>query len=145
MKGCKKVVTIVFPIKTIKDLVFFKIDTMFLFLGEIPGGPCLGFWAFIAVALVQSLVGDERPHKSLGWQKKDLLANTSEIIQFSSVTQLCPTLCDPSMSGLPVHHQLPEFTQTHAHRVGDAIQPSHPLSSPSPPAPNPSKHQGLLK
>ena len=61
-------------------------------------------------------------------------------VQFSSVAQLCPTLCDPmncSMPGLPVHHQLPEFTQTHVHRVGDAIQPSHPLLSPSPPAPNP--------
>ena len=61
----------------------------------------------------------------------------------SSVTQLCLTLCDPmnsSMPGLPAHHQLPEFTQTHAHRVGDTIQPSHPLSSPSPPAPNPSQH-----
>ena len=50
-----------------------------------------------------------------------------------------------SMPGLPVHHQLPEFTQTHVHRVGDAIQPSHPLSSPSPPAPNPSQHQGLFQ
>ena len=62
-------------------------------------------------------------------------------VQFSSVAQLCPTLCDPmnrSTPGLPVHHQLPEFTQTHVHRVGDAIQPSHPLLSPSPPAPNPS-------
>ena len=60
-------------------------------------------------------------------------------LQFSSVAQLCPTLCNPmnrSTSGLPVHHQLPEFTQTHVHRVGDAIQPSHPLSSPSPPALN---------
>ena len=69
-------------------------------------------------------------------------------IQFSSVAQSCPTLCNPmnrSMPGLPVHHQLPEFTQTHAHRVGDAIQPSHPLSSPSPPAPNPSQHQGLFQ
>ena len=67
-------------------------------------------------------------------------------VQFSSVSQSCPTLCDPmnrSTPGLPVHHQLPEFTQTHVHRVGDAIQPSHPLSSPSPPAPNPSQHQGL--
>ena len=66
--------------------------------------------------------------------------------QFSSVAQSCPTLCDPincSTSGLPVHHQLLEFTQTHIHRVGDAIQPSHPLSSPSPPAPNPSQHQSL--
>ena len=68
-------------------------------------------------------------------------------VQFSSVAQSCRTLCNPmnrSTPGLPVHHQLPEFTQTHAHRVGDAIQPSHPLSSPSPPAPNPSKHQGLF-
>ena len=73
------------------------------------------------------------------------LANTS-ISQFSSVAQSCPTLCDPmnrSIPGLPVHHQLPEFTQTHVHRVSDAIQPSHPLSSPSPPAPNTSQHQSL--
>ena len=64
----------------------------------------------------------------------------------SSVAQSCPTLCDPmnhSMPGLPVHHQLPEFTQNHLHRLGDAIQPSHPLSSPSPPAPNPSQHQSF--
>ena len=69
-------------------------------------------------------------------------------IWFSSVTQSCLTLCDPmnhSMPGLPVHHQLPEFTQTHVHRVGDAIQPSHPLLSPSPPAPSPSQHQGLFQ
>ena len=61
-------------------------------------------------------------------------------IQFSSVAQSCPTLCDPmncSTPGLPVHHQLPEFIQTHLHRVSDAIQPSHPLLSPSPPASNP--------
>ena len=64
------------------------------------------------------------------------------MFQFSSVAQLCPTRCDPmnrSTPGLPVHHQLLEFTQTHVHQVSDAIQPSHPLSSPSPPAPNPSK------
>ena len=63
-------------------------------------------------------------------------------VQFSSVTQSCPILCDPmncSTPLLPVHHQLPEFTQTHLHQVGDAIQPSHPLPSPSPPAPNPSQ------
>ena len=68
--------------------------------------------------------------------------------QFSSVTQWCPTLCNPmncSMPGLPVHYQLPEFTKTHVHWVGDAIQPSHPLSSPSPPTPNPSQHQGLFQ
>ena len=69
-------------------------------------------------------------------------------IQFSSVAQSCPTLCDQmncSTPGLPVHHQLPESTQTHVHRVSDAIQPSHPLSSPSPTAPNLSQHQGLFK
>ena len=68
--------------------------------------------------------------------------------QFSSVTQLCPTLCDPmncSTPGFPVHHKLPEFTQTHVHQVGDAIQPSHHVSSPSPPALNLSQHQGLFK
>ena len=68
--------------------------------------------------------------------------------QIRSVIQLCPTLCDPmncSTPGLPVHHQLPEFTLTHIHRVSDAIHPSHPLSSPSPPAPNPSQHQSLFQ
>ena len=68
--------------------------------------------------------------------------------QFSSVIQSCPTLCDPmdcSMPGLPIHHQLPEPTQTHVHRVSDAIQPSHPLSSPSPPAFNLSEHLGLFQ
>ena len=72
----------------------------------------------------------------------------SKVIQFSSVAQSCLTLCDPmdgSMPGLPVHHQLPEFTQTHVHYVGDAIQPSHPLSSPSPPAFSLSQHQGLFQ
>ena len=67
--------------------------------------------------------------------------------QFSSVAQLCPTLCNPmnhSMPGLPVHHQLPESTQTHVHQVRDAIQPSHALLSPSPPALNISQHQGLF-
>ena len=68
-------------------------------------------------------------------------------VQFSSVAQSCPTLCDPmnhSTPGLPVHHQLPGFTQTHVHRVGDAIQPSRPLSSPSPPAFNLSQHASFL-
>ena len=69
-------------------------------------------------------------------------------VQFSSVAQSCPTLCDSmnrSTPGLPVHHHLPEFTQTHIHQVSDAIQPSHPGSSPSPPAPTPSQHQGLFQ
>ena len=72
----------------------------------------------------------------------------SDSVQFSSVAQLCQTLCDPmnhSTPGLPVHHQLPELTQTHVHRVGDAIQPSHPLLSPSPPVPNPSQHDYFFK
>ena len=70
------------------------------------------------------------------------------VIQFSSVAQSCPTLCDTmnhSTPGLPVHHQLPEFTQTHIHQVSDAIQPSHPLSSPFPPALDPSQHQSLFQ
>jgi len=77
-----------------------------------------------------------------------LVTNILSSVQFSSVAQSCLTLCDPmnrSTPGLPVHHQLPEFTQTHVHRVGDAIQSSHPLSSPSPPAPNPSQHEGLFQ
>ena len=68
--------------------------------------------------------------------------------QFSAVTQSCPTLFHPvncSTPGLPVHHQLLELAQTRIHRVSDAIQPSHPLSSPSPPAPNPSQHQSLFQ
>ena len=69
-------------------------------------------------------------------------------VQFSSVAQSCPTLCDPknrSTPGLPVHHHLPEFTQTHVHQVSDAIQPSYPLLSPSLPAPNPSEQQSLFQ
>ena len=75
-----------------------------------------------------------------------LISNST--LQFSSVAQSCPTLCDPmnrSTPGLPVHHHLLEFAHTHVHRVRDAIQPSHPLSSPSPPAPNPSQHQSLFQ
>ena len=81
-------------------------------------------------------------------QRLSTAKNTFSSVQFSSVAQSCPTLGDPmncSMPGLPVHQQLPEFTQTHVHRVGDAIQPSHPLSSPSPPALNLSQHQGLFQ
>ena len=82
-------------------------------------------------------------HKELDMTKR--LTNTH---QFSSVAQSCPTLCDPmncSTPGLPVHHQFLEFTQIHIHRVSDAIQPSHLLSSPSPPAPKPSQHQSLFQ
>ena len=73
---------------------------------------------------------------------------TISSVQFISVAQSCPTLCNPlnhSTPGLLVRHQLLEFTQTHIHRVSDAIQPSHPLSSPSPPAPDPSQHQSLFQ
>ena len=77
-----------------------------------------------------------------------LIEGRDHSVQFSSVAQSCPTLCDPmnrSTPDLPVHHQLPEFTQIHVHRISDAMQLSHPLSSPSPPAPNPSQHQSLFQ
>ena len=78
----------------------------------------------------------------------DTILYNYNVIPFSSVAQSCPTLCDPmncSMPGLPVRNQPLEFTQTHVHQVSDAIQPSHPLSSPSPPAPNPCQHQSLFQ
>ena len=91
----------------------------------------------------------EKVSLKLNIQKTKIMASGPiSSVQFNSVAQSCPTLCDPmnpSTPGLPVHHQLSEFTQTHVHRVGDAIQPSHPLLSPSPPAPNPSQHQSLFQ
>ena len=81
-------------------------------------------------------------------KSKQTHINIHSSVQFSSVTQSSPALCDPmncSTSGLPIHHQLPESTETHAHCVSDAIQPPHPLYSPLPPAPNPSQHQGLFQ
>ena len=87
-----------------------------------------------------------RIHLKRAKSLKDQLEKDS--VQFSSVVQLCPTLCDPmncSTPGLPVHHQLLEFTQTHVHQVSDAIKPSHPLSSPSPPVPNPSQNESTLR
>ena len=98
-----------------------------------------------------------QPKPNLGLKPMWLLKSAKTLLgtwthvtgtQFSSVAQSCLTLCDPmncSMPGLPVHHQLPEFTQSHVHWVSDAIQPSHPLSSPSLPALNLSQHQGLCK
>ena len=87
--------------------------------------------------------------QSMGSQRiRHNLATKHISVQFSSVAQSCLTLCDPmdcSTPGLPVHHQPLEFTPTHVHQVGDAIKPSHPLLSPSPPAFNLSQHQGLFK
>ena len=87
---------------------------------------------------------------SATWEaiKGQKVGSSLSSVQFSSVSQSCLTLCNPmtrSTPGLPVHHQLPEFTQTHIHWVSDAIQPSHPLLSPSPLAPNPSQHQSLFQ
>ena len=96
------------------------------FLLATQGPPCRGSWSHFAASHIPTVPS----------------------IQFSSVAQPCVTLCNPmncSSPGLPVHHQLPEFAQTHVHRVSDAIQPSHPLSSPSPPALNLSQHQGLFQ
>ena len=91
---------------------------------------------------------NEKVGLKLNIQKTKIMASVTSFIHFISVAQLCPTLCDPmncSMPDLPVHHQLPESTQTHVHCVHDASQPSHPLSSSSPPALNLSQHQGLFK
>ena len=95
--------------------------------------------------LPTSQAGELILHKALD---RKLGRGLPHSVQFSSVAQQSPTPCDPmnrSTPGLPVHHQLPEFTQTHVHRVSDAIQPSHPLPSPSPPVPNPSQNQGFFQ
>ena len=92
--------------------------------------------------------GKGERHTKKNTRQSDRINCGQSSVQFSSVTQSCLTFCDPmnrSTPGLPVYHQLQEFTQTHVHRVSDAIQPSHPLSSPSPPAPNPSQHQDLFQ
>ena len=121
-------------------------------------GFCCGMWAFLAVAhRLNYHVWDLVPRPGV---KPDLFAlgvwsfihwttrKTPRSVQFRSVARFCPTLCYPmdcSVPGLPVHHQLLEFTHTRVHWVGGAIQPSHPLSSPSPPTFNLSQHQGLFK
>ena len=103
---------------------------------NVPKAFCNPLWMFILI------YGEGKKNNWL------LLHDKDHSRHFSSVTQSCPTLCDPmnrSTPGLPVHHQLPGFTQTHVRQVSDAIQPSHPLSSPSPPAPSPSQHQDLFQ
>ena len=106
--------------------------------------------AFFTVQLSHPymITGKNRALTSWTFVAKVMSLLFNMLSQFSSVAQSCPTLCDPmncSTPGLPVHHRLPEFTQTHVHRVHDAIQPSHPRSSPSPPALNPSQHQSLFQ
>ena len=116
------------------------------FPGKNTGMGC--YFLLWGIFLTQGL----NPHL-LHWQVDSSPLNhrgspTINSVQFSSVTQSCLTFCDPmnhSTPGLPVHHQLLEFTQTHVHRVGDAIQPRRPLSAPSPPALSPSQHQGLFQ
>ena len=103
-------------------------------------------WRDLAVAVAASLTCWSPITFTFSYLLRTFISNA--LSQFSSVSQSCPTLCDPmnrSTPGLPVHHQLLEFTQTHGHQVGDAIQPSHPLSSPSSPALNLSQHQGLFQ
>ena len=114
---------------------FVLICSWILIFMKVRGQASLVFWVLIARIWVYDQCTNTRIENLV-------------FILFSSVSQSCPTLCDPmnrSTPGLPVHQQLPEFTQTHVHCVSDAIQPSHPLSSPSPPAPNPSQHQGLFQ
>ena len=118
------------------------------------------FYAFYFILLCFSLAfstevggSDKSGHSACVWPEGKAFSISPlnlmfSSVQFSSVAQSCPTLWDPmncSVPGLPVHHELPEFTQTHVHWVVDAIQPSHPLLSPFPPAPNPSQHQGLFQ
>ena len=104
---------------------------------------CAVVWTFLDISFLWKW-NENWPFPVL----QPLLNFPNSCLQFSSVTQSCLTLCDPMnccTPGLPIHHQLPEFTQTHVHLVSDAIQPSHPLLSSSPPAPNPSQHQGLFQ
>ena len=110
----------------------------------------LKHYDLIIVVLFIEKIGEWSHWISPSWWSFEIVSSNivSIIYQFSSVAQSYLTLCDPmnrSMPGLPIHHQFREFTQTHAHQVGDAIQPSHPLLYPSPPAPNSSQCQGLFQ
>ena len=97
-------------------------------------------------ALMLGLLKEALENSSAMWIDSEKKATCEQAgLEFSSVAQSCPTLCDPMDCSLPVHYQLPEFTQTHVHWVGDAIKSSHPLSSPSPLALNLSQHRGLFK
>ena len=139
----------IIPFKEIPGLISFRMDWLDLLVVQgtlksllqhhSSNASIIWHSAFFTVQL-------SHPYMTTG--KTIALTRWTYLVQFSSVDQSCPALCNPmnrSTAGLPVHHQLPEFTQTHVHRVSDAIQPSHPLSSPSPPAPNPSQHQSLFQ
>ena len=112
---------------------------------------CSDWWGLLSKSFIQFSVAGWSCVPSLLFTWAKLWLEVMKIMvrsEIRSVAQSCPTLCNPinrSTPGLPVHHQLPEFTETHIHRVSDAIQPSHPLSSPSPLAPNPSQHQNLFQ
>ena len=111
-------------------------------------GACLSSWFVMIIWLITWLESRQTGNSVRARAGSVSLFVSRARTGFSLVAQSCPTLCNPmncSTPGLPVPHQLLEFTQTHVHRVGDAIQPSHPLSPPSPPAPNPSQHQGLFQ
>ena len=107
----------------------------------------LFYYKYFLISLVIASGGDGIPAELLKILKDDAVKVLTPSVQFSSVAQLCPTLCDPmdcSTPGFPVDHQLPELAQTHVHPFGNAVQPTQPLSSPSPPAFNLSQHQGLF-
>ena len=150
---------------TILSFYFKQDETLYLALDMLSHTKISNHWFFPIYSTVKSAYYNPKSTNNLIWvyfpyYKLFILINIRLFsivtvlhiylysVQFSSVAQLCLTPCDPmnrSTPGLPVHHQLPEFTQTHVHRVSDAIQPSHPLSPPSPPAPNPSQHQSLFQ
>ena len=136
------------------ELESYSIDQDFLLNNQLPHLSCTHSKPQSACLKILLLVSSpptfhfSMPFPLLSSQDLGSEQNVCPHDQIRSVTQSCPTLCKPmnrSTPGLPVHHHLPEFTQTHVHRVGDAIQPSHPLSSPSPPVPNPSQHQSLFQ
>ena len=128
-----------------KAVVVFAFTELYSVGEEIKNNSKPMYWKLHSVKGIVNETDKERVRE---YWKKSLGRIITFLLQFSSVSQSCPTLCNPmncSTPGLPVHHQLPEFTQTLVHRVGDGIQPSHPGSSPSPPAPNPSQHQSLFQ
>ena len=163
-KKIKSVTVSIFSLSICREVMGPDVVTLVFWMLSFKPGFSLAFFTFIkrlfssssfcAIRVVSSaylslLIFPQVPiYISTTTYQCSLSSTSLTSVQFSSVAQSYPTLCDPmnrSMLGLSVHHQLPELTQTHVHRVGDAIQPSHPLSSPSPPVPNPSHHQGLFQ